>query len=51
MDEIWGMDSDTDDRTINTHINRLRDKFESNPDFTIVTIRGLGYKAVKNEEA
>lgn len=51
MDEIWGMDSDTDDRTINTHINRLRDKFENNPDFTIVTIRGLGYKAVKNEEA
>lgn len=51
MDEIWGMDSETDDRTINTHINRLRDKFENNPDFTIVTIRGLGYKAVKNDEA
>ena len=51
MDEIWGMDSETDDRTINTHINRLRDKFENNPDFTIVTIRGLGYKAVKNHEA
>ena len=50
MDEIWGMDSDTDDRTINTHINRLRDKFEDNPDFKIVTIRGLGYKAVKNDE-
>lgn len=50
MDEIWGMDSGTDDRTINTHINRLRDKFENNPDFTIVTIRGLGYKAVKNDE-
>ena len=49
MDEIWGMDSDTDDRTINTHINRLRDKFEDNPDFKIVTIRGLGYKAVKND--
>lgn len=50
MDEIWGMDSDTDDRTINTHINRLRDKFEDNPDFKIVTIRGLGYKAVKKDE-
>ena len=50
MDEIWGMDSETDDRTINTHINRLRDKFENNPDFTIVTIRGLGYKAVKTDE-
>lgn len=50
MDEIWGMDSDTDDRTINTHVNRLRDKFEDNPDFKIVTIRGLGYKAVKCNE-
>lgn len=50
MDEIWGMDSDTDDRTINTHINRLREKFENNTDFKIVTIRGLGYKAVKNNE-
>lgn len=50
MDEIWGMDSETDDRTINTHINRLREKFAGNPDFKIVTIRGLGYKAVKNNE-
>lgn len=50
MDEIWGMDSETDDRTINTHINRLREKFADNPDFKIVTIRGLGYKAVKHDE-
>lgn len=47
MDEIWGLDSETDDRTINTHINRLRERFASNSDFDIVTIRGLGYKAVK----
>lgn len=47
MDEIWGMDTDTDDRTVNTHINRLRDKFKNSPDFEIVTIRGLGYKAVR----
>ena len=47
MDEIWGMDSETDDRTINTHVNRLREKFAANRDFEIVTIRGLGYKAVK----
>lgn len=49
MDEIWGMDSETDDRTINTHINRLRDRFSNNQDFEIVTIRGLGYKAVKKQ--
>lgn len=47
MDDVWGMESDTDDRTLNTHVNRLRERFENNSDFEIVTIRGLGYKAVK----
>ncbi len=49
MDEIWGMSSETDERTINTHINRLRERFASCDDFEIVTVRGLGYKAVKHE--
>lgn len=47
MDEIWGMFSETDERTVNTHINRLRDRFADCTDFEIVTVRGLGYKAVK----
>lgn len=47
MDEIWGMESETDDRTLNVHINRLRDRFKDFPEFEIVTVRGLGYKAVK----
>lgn len=47
MDEIWGMDSASDDRTINVHINRLRERFYNCPEFEIVTVRGLGYKAVK----
>lgn len=50
MDEIWGMFSETDERTVNTHINRLRDRFSDCTDFEIVTVRGLGYKAVKNRE-
>ena len=50
MDEIWGMFSETDERTVNTHINRLRERFQDCPDFEIVTIRGLGYKAVKKCE-
>lgn len=50
MDEIWGMDSETDERTVNTHINRLRERFADCSDFDIVTVRGLGYKAVKNVE-
>ncbi len=47
MDEIWDMGSETDPHTVDVHINRLRDKFKDNPDFEIVTVRGLGYKAVK----
>ncbi len=50
MDEIWGMFSETDERTVNTHINRLRDRFRDCTDFEIVTVRGLGYKVVKNVE-
>lgn len=49
MDEIWGMFSETDERTVNTHVNRLRDKFSDSEDFEIVTVRGLGYKAVKKK--
>lgn len=47
MDEFWGIYSTSEERTVDTHINRLRDKFKNNPDFEIVTVRGLGYKAVK----
>ena len=43
MDEIWGMDTDIDDRTIDSHIKKLRRKFEDCSDFEIVTVRGLGY--------
>ena len=44
MDEIWGMDSQVDDRTVDSHIKKIRRKFENNTDFEIITIRGLGYK-------
>lgn len=50
MDEIWGMDSETSDTTVNVHINRLRKRFEAYPEFELVSVRGLGYKAVKNVE-
>lgn len=46
MDEIWDLDSESDERTVDVHINRLRDRFRSNADFDIQTVRGLGYKAV-----
>lgn len=48
MDEIWGYDSESDDTTVNVHINRLRRRFENYPEFEIKAVRGLGYKAVKS---
>lgn len=51
MNDIWGFESDTYERTVDVHIKRLRSRFLRNADFEIVTIRGLGYKAVlKNEK-
>ena len=46
MDEIWDMDSESDERTVDVHVSRLRERFRDNPDFDILTVRGLGYKAV-----
>jgi len=45
MDEIWGMESNADERTVDVHIKRLREKLECCAEFEIVTVRGLGYKA------
>ena len=46
MDEVWDLDSESDERTVDVHINRLRDRFRISDDFEIQTVRGLGYKAV-----
>ncbi len=45
MDEIWGYDNESYERTVDTHIKRLRNKVQTGK-FDIVTVRGLGYKAV-----
>ncbi len=47
MDDIWGYGSETDSHTVDVHIGRLRERFRENPDFRIVTMRGVGYKVVK----
>lgn len=46
MDEFWGLDSEVSSRSVDVFITHLRAKFEGCDDFEIVTIRGLGYKAV-----
>ena len=48
MNECWGMYSESYDRTIDVHITHVREKLNDNEDFSIVTVRGLGYKAVIN---
>lgn len=46
MDEFWGVDSDTSLRAVDVYINKLRDKFSGCDGFQIMTVHGLGYKAV-----
>lgn len=48
MDEIWGAECDTGWETVTVHIGRLRKRFEGWTEFEIVSVRGLGYKAVKH---
>lgn len=49
MNEFWDPDSESEARTVDVHINRLRDHIRDNPDFEVVTVRGLGYKAVRRD--
>ena len=46
LDSVWGYDYYGDDRTVDTHIKRLRAKLEaySHPGWEIATVRGVGYK-------
>ncbi len=46
MDEIWGVESESVDTTVNVHIMRLRKRFEGWPEFEIKAVRGIGYKGV-----
>jgi len=48
MDKIWGFDNETDERTVDVHIKRLREKFDHFTEFKIITVRGLGYKVEKS---
>ena len=47
LSEIWGYEDSADSHTVDVHIGRLRERFKDNPDFTIVTLRGVGYKVVR----
>jgi len=46
MDEFWGIDTETSLRAVDVYVTKIRDKFSGCEGFKIVTVRGLGYKAV-----
>ena len=46
MDEFWGVDAETSLRAVDVYMTKIRDKFSGCDAFKIVTVRGLGYKAV-----
>jgi DNA-binding response OmpR family regulator len=50
LDEIWDMDTEVDEHTVEVHIHRLREKFKDNPDFEIRTVRGFGYMGIVRED-
>ena len=47
MDEIWGAESETGWETVTVHVGRLRKRFDGWEEFSIESVRGLGYRAVK----
>lgn len=46
IEEIWGLENESDFRTVDVHIKRIREKLEGITEFEIITIRGIGYKAI-----
>lgn len=49
MEEFWDVASQSEERTVDVHINRLRERFKDDPYFEIITVRGLGYKAIRKD--
>lgn len=50
MEEIWGLENESDYRTVDVHIKRIREKLAKINEFEIVTVRGIGYKSIIKEE-
>ena len=50
IDDIWDLDSEVDEHTVEVYISRLREKFRDNGDFELRTIRGFGYMGMLRED-
>ncbi len=44
IESLWGIDYEGDERTVDVHIKRLRERIEPFSSLTITTVRGLGYR-------
>lgn len=45
LDSVWGVNAESGEETIKTHISRIRNRLKNITEFRIVTIKGLGYRA------
>lgn len=50
IDDIWDLDSEVDEHTVEVYISRLRERFRGSPDFELRTIRGFGYMGMPKED-
>ena len=50
MDDVWGIRSESGERTVDVHVKRLRERFSDSNSFTIETVRGIGYKAIAKRQ-
>ena len=50
IEEIWGLENESEFRTIDVHIKRIREKLQDVDNFEIATIRGIGYKGIVNSK-
>ncbi len=49
FEEIWGLESESDFRTVDVHIKRIREKLAEVDDFKIESVRGIGYRSIVEE--
>lgn len=50
FEEFWSWDSDTEEDIVKVYVNRIRNKIEPFSNIDVETVRGIGYRGIKNEE-
>jgi DNA-binding response OmpR family regulator len=50
FEEFWSFDSDTEEDAVKVYVNKIRNKIENFPEIDVQTVRGVGYRGVRNEK-